>query len=54
MPRNKPDDTGATRPEDMPPAGPSAKPENVDKEKTPGSGLLPEPTPDGEVDPGGG
>jgi hypothetical protein len=27
----------------MPPAGPHAKPELTDKEKTPSSGVLPEP-----------
>jgi hypothetical protein len=29
--------------EKMPPAGPHAKPELTDEEKTPGSGMLPDP-----------
>lgn len=28
--------------DDMPPAGPHAKPELIDEEKTPGSGVLPD------------
>jgi hypothetical protein len=47
-------ETGATRPEDMPPAGPHAKPELTDRDKTPGSGALPDETLDGDIDPGSG
>lgn len=45
---DKPDAEG-----EHPPAGPHSKPELVDREKTPGTGALPEPTA-GEVDPGVG
>jgi hypothetical protein len=37
-PEVKPPDAGK-----MPPAGPHARPELTDKDKTPGSGMLPEP-----------
>lgn len=46
--------TGPKQPGELAPAGPHAKPELTDTEKTPGSGLLPDPTLDGDVDPGGG
>ena len=38
--RHEPPTTKNTR---MPPAGPHAKPELIDREKTPASGVLPEP-----------
>jgi hypothetical protein len=37
-PKSQPDDK-------MPPAGPHAKPELIDKDKTPGSGVLPDADP---------
>jgi hypothetical protein len=40
-------------PGDSPGAGPHAKPELTDNEKTPGAGVLPDASP-GEVDPGAG
>ncbi|MDQ0457250.1 hypothetical protein [Rhizobium paknamense] len=39
--------------EDMPPAGPHARPELTDKEKTPGTGALPEDSQE-DVTPGSG
>jgi len=36
------------------PAGPHARPELTDEDATPGTGALPEPQPDGDVDPGTG
>ncbi len=44
---------GAVTP-DEPPAGPHAKPELTDPLSTAGTGALPNPTPDGEADPGTG
>lgn len=41
----------ATRPEDMPPAGPHATRKLTDRDKTPGAGTLPERNED-DVDPG--
>jgi hypothetical protein len=39
---------------DMPPAGPHAKPELTNEDATPGSGYLPQITPEDEADPAGG
>ena len=36
------------------PAGPHARPELTDEGATPGTGALPDPQPDGDVDPGTG
>lgn len=33
----------ASTPDDLPPAGPHGKEELIDRSKTPGSGMLPEP-----------
>ena len=45
-------DTGPSNPQDIPPAGPHAKPELIDKSKTPGSGALPDDkTPEADVGP---
>jgi len=50
--------TRATKPSDMPPAGPHAKSQLTDEDKTPGAGALPDPDPEqrksGDVDPGAG
>jgi hypothetical protein len=39
-------------PPDIPAPGPHAKPESIDKEKTPGTGMLPDPE-DSNPAPGG-
>lgn len=38
-PKSKPHDS---QNDEMPPAGPHAKPELIDEEKTPGSGVFPD------------
>jgi hypothetical protein len=39
---------------DMPPAGPHATPDLTNEDATPGSGYLPQITPEDEADPAGG
>ncbi|MBO9654775.1 hypothetical protein QD336_13535 [Rhizobium sp. BR 250] len=53
--KNKPKKTGkeASRPSEIPPAGPHAKPSLTDYDKTPGAGSLPDEGAK-DVSPGGG
>ncbi len=39
-------DRGGSTPEDLPAAGPHGKEELIDRKKTPGTGMLPEPDED--------
>lgn len=49
--KSRPDAEKPSTPDEIPAAGPHAKPELMDDEKTPGTGALPD-TEGGEVDPG--
>jgi hypothetical protein len=42
-PNNRDIDRQPKPEQDMPPAGPHGKPEQTDRDKTPGSGVLPDP-----------
>jgi hypothetical protein len=43
MTERKPNDPKQTPPSDIPPPGPHARPELLDPEKTPGTGMMPDP-----------